>query len=99
NSKSSTEKSDELADVKSVDSQASGLVDQDLNERDVPDVIPVSLRRAEISPTGDQALWVAIRNRTKAINFNSYESFINKVLCERDLTVISDILVGSHSSS
>jgi hypothetical protein len=31
--------------------------------------------------TDDQALWVAIRNRTEAINFEHYSDFINRLLC------------------
>jgi hypothetical protein len=31
--------------------------------------------------TDDQALWVAIRNRTEAINFDHYSDFINRLLC------------------
>ena len=48
------------------------------------DTVPVSLRRTQVTPTDDQALWVAIRNRTKAISFSGsgYEDFINRVLCE-----------------
>src|SRR5260370_15870579 len=34
------------------------------------DPIQVSLRRTPVTPTKDQALWVAIRNRTKAIAFS-----------------------------
>lgn len=56
------------------------------------DPVPVSLRRTQVAPTGDQALWVAIRNRTKAISFSGsgYESFINKVLCLEDTTNITE---------
>jgi len=32
--------------------------------------------------TSDQALWVAIKNRTEAVGFNRYLEFINRVLCE-----------------
>ena len=42
----------------------------------------VSLKRTATTPTEDQSLWVAIRNRTQAIGFNRYHSFINRVLCE-----------------
>jgi hypothetical protein len=34
--------------------------------------------RAASDPTLDQALWVAIRNRTQAIGFERYRRFINK---------------------
>lgn len=34
--------------------------------------------------TPDQALWVAIRNRGKAMEFQRYERFIQRVLCETD---------------
>ena len=36
-------------------------------------------------PTADQALWVAIRNRTRAIAFSGsgYKDFIDRVLCRR----------------
>lgn len=43
--------------------------------------VPVALKRAESRPTIDQPLWTAIRNRTKAIGFDSYKDFINRVLC------------------
>ncbi|MCI5222604.1 MAG: hypothetical protein D3924_08030, partial [Candidatus Electrothrix sp. AR4] len=33
------------------------------------------------NPTDDQALWVAIRNRTKAIGFGRYAKFLDKVFC------------------
>jgi hypothetical protein len=42
----------------------------------------VSLKRTATTPTEDQPLWVAIRNRTQAIGFKAYHDFINKVLCE-----------------
>ena len=49
------------------------------------DTIPVSLKRTAVPPTADQALWVAIRNRTKAIAFSGsgYKDFIDRVLCKR----------------
>jgi len=46
--------------------------------------VNVSLRRANIDTTDDQALWVAIRNRTNAISFNAYKDFIDRVLCNDD---------------
>ncbi len=41
----------------------------------------VTLQRSAAEPTNDQALWVAIRNRTDAISFDRYEAFINRLLC------------------
>jgi hypothetical protein len=40
----------------------------------------VTLQRTGSEPTRDQALWVAIRNRTSAIAFPRYRLFINNVL-------------------
>lgn len=42
--------------------------------------IGVRLERTRVHPTRDQALWVAIRNRTHAIGFTRYSRFINRVL-------------------
>jgi hypothetical protein len=42
--------------------------------------IGVRLERTRVFPTRDQALWIAIRNRTHAIGFSRYSNFINKVL-------------------
>ena len=51
------------------------------------DPVPVraTLTRTESTPTPDQALWAAIRNRALAIGFNHYKHFIDRVLCEGDL--------------
>lgn len=40
----------------------------------------VALERTAVHHTQDQALWVAIRNRTRAISFGPYRDFINRVL-------------------
>jgi hypothetical protein len=40
----------------------------------------VTLHRTASDPTLDQALWVAIRNRTNAISFGRYREFLNRVL-------------------
>jgi hypothetical protein len=42
--------------------------------------VGVTLHRTASDPTLDQALWVAIRNRTHAISFNRYREFIDRVL-------------------
>lgn len=44
----------------------------------------VTLQRSAAGPTDDQALWVAIRNRTEAISFDRYEAFIDRLLCPTD---------------
>ena len=36
--------------------------------------------RPASAPTPDQALWIAIRNRTHAISFNRYSEYMNRVL-------------------
>jgi hypothetical protein len=40
----------------------------------------VTLHRTASEPTLDQALWVAIRNRTQAISFPRYQEFLHRVL-------------------
>jgi hypothetical protein len=40
----------------------------------------VRLERTRVYPTRDQALWIAIRNRTRAIGFDRYRHFIDRVL-------------------
>jgi hypothetical protein len=42
----------------------------------------VTLNRTRTVPTEDQALWAAIRNRTRAIGFDRYYRFIDRVLCQ-----------------
>jgi hypothetical protein len=46
--------------------------------------IGVTHRRTDANPTKDQVLWVAIRNRTRAISFSGsgYKDFIDRVLCQ-----------------
>ena len=53
--------------------------------------VGVNLRRSAVPPTRDQALWVAIRDRTRAISFSGtgvpgtgYRDFINRVLCNQE---------------
>jgi hypothetical protein len=47
--------------------------------------IGVRLERSSVNPTRDQALWIAIRNRTHAIGFTRYSRFINRVLQSEEL--------------
>lgn len=44
----------------------------------------VTMRRTAVYGTDDQALWVAIRNRSSAIEFNRYQKFIHCIFCEND---------------
>lgn len=46
--------------------------------------VDARLHRTYSHPTMDQALWVAIRNRTDAISFPRYREFINRVLCAEE---------------
>jgi hypothetical protein len=41
----------------------------------------VTLQRSGTFPTNDQALWVAIRNRTSALDFTRYQKFIDILFC------------------
>lgn len=41
----------------------------------------VTMQRPGSYPSDDQALWVAIRNRTNAISFDKYKRFVDLVLC------------------
>lgn len=47
------------------------------------DDVAVTLKRASVPPTSDQALWVAIRNATNALGFLNYSRFIEAVMCDR----------------
>jgi hypothetical protein len=60
------------------------------------DTLRVNLRRSATAPTRDQALWVAVRNRTRAIAFSGsgYRDFIDRVLCKR---VPMDDIPGAKS--
>jgi hypothetical protein len=42
--------------------------------------VNVKLHRATVEPTLDQALWVAIKNRTHAVSFVEYKRFMDHVL-------------------
>ena len=67
---------EELAQI--VPTPSEPFIDGERNSVPIP--LPVSLRRAEISPTEDLPLWSAIRNRTLAIRFDAYRAFVDKVL-------------------
>jgi hypothetical protein len=43
--------------------------------------LEVQLQKASVAGSDDQALWVAIRDRTRAIGFDNYSRFIHAVLC------------------
>lgn len=52
--------------------------------------IGVRLDRTRVHPTRDQALWIAIRNRTHAIGFTRYSHFINRVLQTEERERVDD---------
>ena len=56
----------------------------------------VTLQRTGTFPTDDQALWVAIRNRTSALDFVRYQRFINRLFCVDDSLDISQLLSASQ---
>lgn len=43
--------------------------------------ISVALRRTSVPPTADQALWVAVRRSTRAIDFEHFDRFMNRYVC------------------
>jgi hypothetical protein len=45
------------------------------------DDVAVTLKRAAVAPTSDQALWVRIRNSTNAIGFDNFSGFVDAVVC------------------
>jgi hypothetical protein len=49
--------------------------------REGPARVQVTMRRAEIDATADQALWVVIRNSADALNFDNYFAFIEPIMC------------------
>lgn len=49
-----------------------------------PKTVNAFLGRAATTPTEDQPLWSAIRNRTDAIDFDRYDEFIDRLLCKED---------------
>ena len=46
----------------------------------IQEPVNVRLQRTASDPTLDQALWVAIRNRTRAMSFGRYQEFMNRAL-------------------
>jgi hypothetical protein len=49
---------------------------------EIAEPVAVGLTRPGVQPTDDQGLWVAIRNRSEAISFKEYQTFIDLVLCQ-----------------
>jgi hypothetical protein len=48
------------------------------------DDVAVTMRRAAVVPTADQALWAIIRHSTNALSFENYNRFMDRVLCGDD---------------
>lgn len=51
-------------------------------QRPGPIQVATTISRTGGTPSTDQALWVAIRNRTRAIGFEAYSKFIDDLVCE-----------------
>ncbi len=47
----------------------------------VPEVSRVALQRSAVRPTREENLWTLIRANAKALHFEKYRAFINRVLC------------------
>lgn len=72
---------EQIGAVVSGEKSASVFINPDIAANLAGETKDVQLRRPETEPTTDQALWVAIRQRTKALEFSKYEQFINRVFC------------------
>jgi hypothetical protein len=48
------------------------------------DDISVTMRRAAVAPTTDQALWVSIRNSTNNLGFDFFERFVERIWHDGD---------------
>lgn len=46
-----------------------------------PGVARVALQRSSVRPTAEEDLWTLIRANSRAIGFNAYKRFIDRVLC------------------
>ena len=42
--------------------------------------VQVTMNRAAVPPTADQALWVVIRNSAEALSFENYAEFIEPIM-------------------
>ena len=42
---------------------------------------PVTMERASVAQTDDQALWVVIRNAAESLSFENYSAFIEPIMC------------------
>lgn len=71
-------KEQKLAEPQRVEVRATNQIDTGIPE------VEVRLKPSVVRATADQGLWVAIRNRTRAISFERYNAFINAVFCETD---------------
>ncbi len=57
----------------------------------------VTLQRSGSFPTSYQALWVAIRNRTQALDFSRYQRFIDRIFCnDTDLTSKAPVVAQAY---
>ncbi|PEN11301.1 hypothetical protein CRI94_16050 [Longibacter salinarum] len=71
----------ELAEVARIQDQTL-YADPDIIDNLSEETKDVRLTRPEANPTRDQALWVAIRQRTDGLRFGAYKEFIDQVFCE-----------------
>lgn len=72
------------ADLGDIDEELHNLNRNIRNTPNFNGVVPVSLQRTSITPTGDIGLWLVIRKSTQATSFGNYARFMEMVLCGRD---------------
>ena len=74
-------------------------MDKDRDEpSDTSYVLEVSMRRASVPPTSDQALWVIIRNSVDAISYSRFERILDDLLSpkaeRRHISWLCLLLIG-----
>lgn len=72
------------ADLGDIDEELHNLNKNIKNTPNFNGVVPVSLQRTAIAPTGDIGLWIVIRKSTQATSFGNYARFMEMVLCGRN---------------
>lgn len=75
---------DDKKALASFPAQVSGVTTIHMANRYTETKTDVTMHRTSAFPTSDEALWVAIRNRTAAVEFDRYHKFVNNLFSSVD---------------